>query len=112
MPNMYMNLDGVSEPELNLSGGNISSNHQVSVLIPQPDCNMVERMCQRRLDIVKNIRSLSCVYIGRIHIYILCTYTICILFCCYLISRIVEKFCYVSYISISLRRGPNAYFAA
>ena len=70
MPNMYMNLDGVSEPELNLSGGNISSNHQVSVLIPQPDCNMVERMCQRRLDIVKNISSLSCVYIGRIHIYI------------------------------------------
>ena len=70
MPDMYMNLHGVSEPELNLSGGNKSYNHQVSMLIPRHDCNMMERMCQRRLNIVKNISSFSCVYIGRIHIYI------------------------------------------
>ena len=42
---MYV-INGVHGPEPRLSGGNTSSNPQVSVLIPRPAFNGMERMCQ------------------------------------------------------------------
>ena len=45
MCGMYIN--GVHRPEPWSSGGNTSSNPQVSALIPRPDFNGMERMCQR-----------------------------------------------------------------
>ena len=46
MCGMYI-INGVHGPELRSSGGNISSNPQVSALIPRPAFNGMERMCQR-----------------------------------------------------------------
>ena len=46
MCDMYI-INGVHGPELRSSGGNTSSNPQVSALIPRPAFNGVERMCQR-----------------------------------------------------------------
>ena len=40
-------INGVHEPEPRSSGGNTSSNPQVSALIPRPAFNGMERMCQR-----------------------------------------------------------------
>ena len=40
-------INGVHGPEPRSSGGNTSSNPQVSVLIPRPAFNGKERMCQR-----------------------------------------------------------------
>ena len=45
MCGMYI-INGVHGPEPRSSGGNISSNPQVSVLIPRPAFNGMERMCQ------------------------------------------------------------------
>ena len=42
---MYI-INGVHGPEPRSSGGNTSSNPQVSVLIPRPVFNGMERMCQ------------------------------------------------------------------
>ena len=39
-------INGVNGPEPRSSGGNTSSNPQVSALIPRPDFNGMERMCQ------------------------------------------------------------------
>ena len=39
-------ISGVQGPEPRLSGGNTSSNPQVSALIPRPAFNGMERMCQ------------------------------------------------------------------
>ena len=46
MCGMYI-INGVHGPEPRSSGGNISSNPQVSVLIPRPAFNGMERICQR-----------------------------------------------------------------
>ena len=46
MCGMYI-IDGVHGPEPRSSGGNTSSNPQVSALIPRPVFNGMERMCQR-----------------------------------------------------------------
>ena len=46
MCDMYI-TNGVHGPEPSSSGGNTSSNPQVSTLIPRPDFNGIERMCQR-----------------------------------------------------------------
>ena len=43
---MYI-INGVHGPEPRSSRGNTSSNSQVSALIPRPDFNGMERMCQR-----------------------------------------------------------------
>ena len=40
-------INGVHGPEPRSSGGNTSSNPQVSALIPRPAFNGMERMCQR-----------------------------------------------------------------
>ena len=40
-------INGVHGPESRLSGGNTSSNPQVSALIPRPAFYGVEKMCQR-----------------------------------------------------------------
>ena len=44
---IYIIKHSVYGPEPRSSGGNISSNPQVSALIPRPACNGMERMCQR-----------------------------------------------------------------
>ena len=46
MCSMYI-INGVHGPEPRSSGGNTSSNPQVSALIPRPAFNEMERMCQR-----------------------------------------------------------------
>ena len=46
MCGMYI-INGVHGPEPRSSGGNTSSNPQVSALIPRPAFNGMERMCQR-----------------------------------------------------------------
>ena len=46
MCGMYI-MNGVHGPEPRSSGGNTSSNPQVSALIPRPAFNGMERMCQR-----------------------------------------------------------------
>ena len=46
MCDMYI-INGVHGPEPTSSGGNTSSNPQVSTPIPRPDFNGMERMCQR-----------------------------------------------------------------
>ena len=46
MCGMYIK-NGVHGPEPRSSGGNTSSNPQVSALIPRPTFNGMERMCQR-----------------------------------------------------------------
>ena len=46
MCGMYV-INGVHGPEPRSSGGNTSSNPQVSALIPRPPFNGMERMCQR-----------------------------------------------------------------
>ena len=46
MCGMYI-INGVHGPEARLSGGNTSSNPQVSALIPRLAFNGMERMCQR-----------------------------------------------------------------
>ena len=46
MCGMYI-TNGVPGPEPRSSGGNTSSNPQVSALIPRPAFNGMERMCQR-----------------------------------------------------------------
>ena len=46
MCGMYM-INGVHGPEPMSSGGNTSSNPQVSALIPRPAFNGMERMCKR-----------------------------------------------------------------
>ena len=46
MCGMYI-INGVHGPEPRSSGGNTSSNSQVSALIPRPVFNGMERMCQR-----------------------------------------------------------------
>ena len=46
MCGMYI-INGVHGPEPRSSGGNTSSNQQVSALIPRPAFNWMEKMCQR-----------------------------------------------------------------
>ena len=46
MCGMYI-INGVHGPEPRSSGGNTSSNSQVSALIPRPAFNGMERMCER-----------------------------------------------------------------
>ena len=46
MCGMYI-INGVHGPDPRSSGGNTSSNPQVSALIPRPAFNGMERMCQR-----------------------------------------------------------------
>ena len=41
-------INGVNGPEPRSSGGNTSSSPQISVLIPRPVFNGVERVCQRQ----------------------------------------------------------------
>ena len=48
MYGMYI-INGVPRPESSSSGGNTSSNPQVSSLVPQPAFNGMERMCQHHV---------------------------------------------------------------
>ena len=46
---MWYVINGVHGPEQRSSGGNTSSNPQVSALIPRPAFNRMERVCQRHV---------------------------------------------------------------